>query len=190
MTSNFRLREVRIEIQPGVTLIADVSDISELKELLQFLSSENVMTLQAPSNENAKEIFSQPDSNEDPNSILELRAELPQGSLLTKKVLAFKNSVPQLLRTGLYGNVTEAILVLLYAIETGLKSPSISYDSFKPLYEGQGLKSGSSLPMLLNNLKNTGYIDKKLYDGDRTLSLSPKGNQKAIEVLKSIVNSS
>jgi len=190
MTNNFRLREIHIEIKPGLTLVADISDISELKELLQYLSSENIFIPQSSRGEKPTIAMPQPNDNEDPNNILELRAELPQGSLVSKKILAFKNSVPQLLRTSLFGNVTEAILVLLYALEIGLKSPAISYDSFKSLYDGQGLKSGSSLPMLVNNLKNTGYIDKKLYDTDRTLSLSPKGGQKAIEVLKSIINSS
>lgn len=119
---------------------------------------------------------------------MEMRSDLPQGTLSTKKIVAFKNGVPQLLRTTIYESVTDAVLVLLYAVEIGLKNNSIAYDEFKPLYEGQGLKTGSSLPMLLNNLKNSGYLDKKQYDANRTLALSPKGADKAIDVLKSLAN--
>jgi Mn-dependent DtxR family transcriptional regulator len=41
--------------------------------------------------------------------------------------------------------------------------------------------------MLLSNLKNSNYIDKKAYSTDRTLTLTAKGEKKAIEVLKSLI---
>lgn len=189
MPDSFKFREVQIQIQPGVTLVVDVGNSTELKALLQHLRDEGL----APSATNtvSKETATPvdvPSASDDPSAIVEIRSELPSGSLAKKKVLAFKNGVPQLIRTGIFANVTDAVLVLLYAVEVGLRSGSIAYDNFKPLYESQGLKSGTSLPMLLNNLKNAGYIGKKQYDTSRTLTLSPKGSQKAEEVLKGIVS--
>lgn len=191
MPNSFRLKEIQIQIMPGVTLIAEVNDISEAKALIEQLTAEGFKPTPA-SSEKQRQLDAEGGNlnMDDPASVVETRAELPSGALSAKKILAFKSGIPQLLRTNIYDSVTDALLVLLYAVETGLKNASIAYGDFKPLYETQGLKSGSSLPMLLNNLKNNGYIDKKQYDADRTLVLSPKGAEKAIDVLKATTNKS
>lgn len=90
----------------------------------------------------------------------------------------------------LFNAVSDAALVLLFSVEAGLKRSSIEYEAFKGLYESQNIKSGSSLPMLLNNLKNANYIDKKTYDSDRTVRLTAKGEKRAINVLKEVIRQS
>ncbi len=186
MPTNFKLRELRIQIQPGVTLIVDVTTIEEVKELLVFLKEHDLLK------EHQAIIQPHPPSvtpqvlTDDPQGRVELNAGIPSGSLVSKKILAFKDDVPQLLKPALFGNVTDAVLALAYTVEIGLRSSKIPYEQFKSLFEAQSIKSGSSLALLLNNLKGSGYIDKKLYDTDRTISLTAKGSQKASEVLQSI----
>jgi len=43
--------------------------------------------------------------------------------------------------------------------------------------------------MILNNLKNAGYVDKKAYEENRILLLTAKGERKGIEVVKSACGS-
>jgi len=190
MSDRYKIREVHIEIRPGVTLIADLSSPSELKNLLKDLSNEKLLDAQ-PTKQTVtrrSQSVSQlpPSTPDDPASRIELRAGITHGDLQSSNVLAFKDDVPQLLRPGNFKTVSDATLVLLFAVETGLKTTSIDYDSFKALYEDQNLKSGSPLPMLLTNLRNAGYLDKKPYTSERKLRLTAKGERKAIDVLKSV----
>jgi hypothetical protein len=62
----------------------------------------------------------------------------------------------------------------------------MAYDDFKDLYDAQNIKSGSSLPVLLTNLRNAGYIDKKTYSADQTIRLTAKGSNKAEDVIKAL----
>jgi len=190
MENNYKLKELKIIIRPGVELTAIVDSISDVTKLLEDLKKENFesVTIKPP------ELGAPPlppnlnlNNFDDPHSKIELQASLQSNSLIEKKVLAFKDNIPQLLRPNIFGNTTEALLVLLYAIEVGLNKKSIEYDAFKSLYDGQNIKSGSSLSMLLNNLKNSQYIDKNTYDKDRTIILTAKGAQKGVEILNIII---
>ena len=124
--------------------------------------------------------------NESPVGRIETRAGLPSGKLASAKVLAFKDGNPQLLCPAAFPSVSDATLFLLYAVEIGLKKPSIPYDDFKDLYDAQNIKSGTALPMLLTNLRNAGYVDRKVYGADRTVRLTAKGATKAEEVIKGL----
>lgn len=190
MASNFKLKELRIIVKPGVTLIADVDTVEDVHALLENLSQNGLYDTKAieSGGGDVEQRTEQSDArvdNETPESRIELRAELTRGYLRQKNVLAFKDGVPQLLRPTTFPAVTDAALVLIFAVEAGLKKSSISFDDFKALYEEQNIKSGSSLAMLLNNLKNAGYLDKKAYLSDRTIRLAAKGEKRAAEILKS-----
>lgn len=191
MDNGYKLKELRITIKLGVELIATVNNISDINKLLEDLKKESFepTAIQKPNEELIPSSNLDHNNYEDPNSRIELNAGLEQNSLLDKKVLAFKDNVPQFLKISIFNKTTDALIVLLYAIEFGLRKKSIDYDSFKSLFDSQNIKSGSSLSMMLNNLKNSQYIDKTVYDKDRTILLTPKGSQKAVEILKSIVKS-
>jgi hypothetical protein len=165
--------------------VAAVESVSAIKKLLEALSAENLspqfVENKAESRDDDKKKMVVDDT---PASRLEMKSSIPAGSLLKSNILAFKDGAPQLLRPNAFKNTTEAVLALVFAVESGLKSPKIDYESFKGLFESQNIKSGSPLSMLLNNLKNSGYLDKKAYDTDRTVVLSARGEQKAIEVLQ------
>jgi hypothetical protein len=183
MDNIYKLREVKITLKPGVELIAEVNSVAEIKKLLKDLEAENLQFTPVVSRRNENVIDESIDTD-NPSAIIETRADLPIGSLSSKKILAFKDNIPQLIRPQIFVNVTDALIVLLYAVEIGLKNSNIPYESFKSLYESQNIKSGSGFSMLLNNIKNASYIDKKSYEADRTIRLTPKGEQRAIEIMK------
>lgn len=188
MSSNYKIRELRVELRPGVILVADVDSVEAASRLLKELQETKLVTTVRTTDERQRGNKDSVRHTDEPASRLELRAGLPSGSLATKNIVAFKDNVPQLLRPNIFAAVSDAALVLLYAVEGGLQSASIDYESFKGLYDSQNIKSGSPLTMLLTNLRNAGYLDKKTYTTDRTLRLTAKGDKKAAEVLKELVS--
>ena len=71
-------------------------------------------------------------------------------------------------------------------MEIGLKRSAVSFDDFEDLHDAQNIKSGTPLPMLMTNLRNAGYIDKKAYATDRTVRLTAKGAAKAEQVITAL----
>ncbi len=190
--ASYKITEVRIEVRPGVSLTAEVSSATELKQLLEDLEKEGFSKSGFREKQKEREAsgsVSESSHEETPGTRIETRASLAPGRLATAKVLAFKDGSPQLLRPAAFASVSDASLSLLYAVEIGLKKSSIAYDDFKDLYDAQNIKSGTPLPMLMTNLRNAGYIDKKAYAADRTIRLTAKGAGKAEEVIKNLCGS-
>jgi hypothetical protein len=187
---SYKITSIRVEIRPGVFITAEVSNVEDVKHVLEDLKKVDLLAEDetARARRSQKHQPSPPASTEDdsPEARLAGRASIPVATLHAAKILAFKDGVPQLFRPGMFASVSDATLSLMYAAEIGLKKSSIAYEDFKALYEAQNIKSGSPLPMLLSNLHNGGYIDKKAYSTDRTVRLTAKGEKKAEEVLKSL----
>ena len=181
MADAVKYRELRIEIRKGVTLVIDVASRADIDAALADLANLNVK-IDAASEDEDEDSGKQRENLETADSRLETRAALPPDSLKKKGILVIKDGVPQLLRPGSF-SVSDAALVLMFAVEAGTKRPSVSFDEFKAIFDQQNVKSGSPLSMLLNNLKNSGYIDKAAYTKDRTVRLTGKGEKKATEVL-------
>lgn len=185
--ANYKITVVTVEVQPGVTLTAELSSTADLRELLADLAEEGLGRQASSSKRNRdSESFSDASVDESPVGRIETRAGLPCGKLVSAKILAFKDGTPQLISPAVFSSVSDATLSLLYAVEIGLQRPSIPYDDFKDLYDAQNIKSGSALPMLLTNLRNAGYVDKKAYATDRTVRLTAKGATRAEEVIKGL----
>ena len=185
MSDEYTLREVHVEIQPGVTLIADVRSMDALSGLLADLNGKGIApTTGKPTRSEEKAEKNVTPAGDTPGSRIEVNAGIPEGSLTKKNIVAFKDDVPQLLRPSAFGAITEAALVLLHSVETGLRNQEVDYDSFKGLFEQQNVKSGTPLSMLMTNLRNSGYIDKNAYKNGRRLRLTAKGDKQAIEILK------
>ena len=185
MSDEYTLREVHVEIQPGVTLIADVRSMDALSRLLADLKGKGIAP--TPGRANRSEETGERNltpAGDTPASRIEVNAGIPKGSLTRKSIVAFKDDVPQLLRPSAFGTVTEAVLVLLHSVETGLRNQEVEYDSFKGLFEQQNVKSGTPLSMLMTNLRNSGYLDKNAYKNGRRLRLTAKGDKQAMEILK------
>jgi hypothetical protein len=189
MASELKLKQLQIEVRPGITLIAEVSTLDDVKAVLAAVQKAGLLdpsSLQAKTRERRQDDDSE--QGETPERRVEIRAGLDKGTLATRQILGFKDGVPQLLRPNTFSTVSDAALVLMFAIESGLRQSSIPFEEFKAVFEEQNIKSGSSLSMLLNNLKNAGYLDKKSYLDTRKLRLAAKGERKAIEVLKDYGN--
>ena len=186
--SQIRYRELHIRLNDSIALVIDVGSKEEIKNALAELAEFSQLV---PGNQKSSHTADAPETNladdaESPETRLEVRAGLEKGSLRSKTILAFKDSTPQLIRPSSFASVSDATLTLLLAVEAGLKRSSISFDDFRTIYDAQNIKTGSQLTMLLNNLKNSGYIDKTQYNNDRTIRLSAKGERKATEVLATL----
>jgi hypothetical protein len=188
MSENYSLREVHVTLQPNVVLIAEVDSIAAIKKLLKDLQSAQFET-KAIDIKLDQGSSGQKASDDSPESRMESKSRLSLGSLKKANLIAFKDNVPELLLPGNL-SVTDAVLILLFAVETGLKKQKIEYEAFKALYESQNIKSGSPLSVKLTDLRNEGYVDKKLYAEQQSLRLTAKGEGKAIEVIKKLASGS
>jgi hypothetical protein len=192
MSEGYTINEVQIDVRAGLRLIAKVSSIEDLRKLLDDLKTggfELGAPSVAPAVPESKATKHEPSAKpmvESPESNIETRAGLSAGRLVGTKVLAFKDGVPQLLRPGMFTSVSDATVLLAYSLEVGGKRPTSTYEDFKAVFDAQNIKTGTPLPMLLNNLKNAGYIDKGAYSSNRSVRLTAKGERKAEEVLKSV----
>jgi len=193
MSDKYTLTEVRAEIHPGVTVIASVSTLDGLASLLEDLKAHGMgpddrkkkHTDKDGAGTQAKDASDA--ACDSPSARIEVNAGIEKGSLEKCNVLAFKDGVPQLLRPGAFTSVTEGALVLIHAIEMGLRSQGMDYEAFKGLYEAQSLKSGTPLSMLMTNLRNRGYLDKNAYRDGRKIRLTAKGDKRAVEIMKEMI---
>jgi hypothetical protein len=191
MNEKYLLKEVHIEVQQGVKLIAEVPTLEALHKLLSDIKKNNISPVAIKKEHNqgkgeSKKVIET--LSDTAAGKIEINAGLTAGTLLKSNILAFKDDVPQLLRPSAFNKAMDAALVLLHAVETGLRNSTIEYESFKALYEDQNIKSGTPLSMLITNLRNLGYLDKKEYRDSRKLRLTPKGDKKAIEILKKLIS--
>lgn len=184
---SYKLKEVQVTLSDGSVVTAGIESIEDLKKLLNDLEHLGVESVEQQQRKRQVEKGADTTSDETPESQVETRASLSKGSLRAKQVLAFKDGVPQLLRPNAFDSVADASVALLFAVEAGLKKNSLEFDAFKGLYESQNIKSGSPVSMLLTNLRNAKYLDSKLYAAERKVRLTAKGETKAIEVLKGLV---
>jgi hypothetical protein len=191
MSAKYEIKEVRVTLKTGVEVYAQVDSVEAIKQFLQDLAKSDLNILDGARGGTSRDgkplnlnLGSPP--SDTPISRVEIKASLNAGILIAKKVIAFKENVPQLLRPSLFSNVTEAVLALIFALEAGLQKSSIDYEAFKSLFEAQNIKSGSPLSTLLTNLRNAGYLDRTKFGADRSISLTGKGETKAIEVLRGL----
>lgn len=193
MAQSYKIKEVNIQLASGINLTVEVDSVQQLKELITDLKQVELLNFKASerkrNNENDEE---KPDEkidkenkldSDNPLTNIEEKAELQANSLTAKKVLGFKNENPQILKPTSIKSA-DAILILLFALEYGLNKAKVSLDEFKTIYESQGIKSGSPLSMTVNNLKNLNYLDKKVYDSSRELTLNARGVDKTKQLLK------
>jgi hypothetical protein len=181
MSEIYQLKEVHVTIRSGVTVIAHVDNVDGISRLLSDLNEKKLIEPLPPSRK--ANVEQDEHTAGTPERRIEVAAGIVEGALAKSNTLAFKDNVPELLGTAQL-SVTDAVLILLVALETGLKRTKVDYESFKALYEAQNIKSGSPLSMKLTDLKNDGYIDKKVYADEKCVRLTAKGQKKAIEALK------
>ncbi len=183
--SRYTLKTAEVQLHTGVKIVAEVGSLDAVKDFIEDVEASKIGQVVKEPVQSTK-TSPAPSVPEDPLARMETRAGLSAGSLAKTRLLAIKDGIPQLLRPTTFGNITDAVLVLMFAVETGLRRNPIDYNSFSALYDAQNLKTGSPLSMMLTNLRNQGYLDKRVYADGRNLRLTGKGEQKAIDVLKGL----
>ena len=187
MSNQYKIREVKILLASGAEIVAEVDSVKGIAALLADLANEDLEAVPPAVLPNRDVSRAPPPPTADtPQQRIETKADLAAGVLGRKKIVAFKDNIPQLLRPNAFAATTDAALILVFSYETGLRKTSIEYDAFKGLYESQNIKSGSPLRIILSNLRNAGYLDKSKYSTDKSVSLTAKGETKAVEILKEL----
>lgn len=130
MSEAYKLKEVHIQMQDGVTLIAEVSSVAAVRALLDELGGGDIKVIKHKATLKPPQYNNKEEGSDSPAARLESKAELTGGSLGAKKVLAFKDDVPELLKANTI-SITDAVLILLFAVETGLRKNKSSTNLLK-----------------------------------------------------------
>ena len=103
-----------------------------------------------------------------------------------KRLVGYKEGMVQISKASQL-QVTDAMCMLLYAYEKGYGESSIAFEQFGSLVKQNGIKLTYPLTTGIFNLKKSGYIDGKLYDDEKKISLSPQGERNAISAFKDYI---
>jgi hypothetical protein len=114
---------------------------------------------------------------EDPLERIALRLDVPGDKLRTANLFGVKGDKVQILKTQKF-TASEAVMAICLVSETGLGRPALSYEDLKEAFQESSIKSKSPLYMIISNLGNLGYIDKKRYDSQAEVVLTAKGEAK------------
>lgn len=188
MTAPYKIRELQIPVEGGAMVIIEVGSLDGVRAALEAFS-ESGLAVAAPIRPPAPPTPATPstedngDDGESPEARIAQQIGATTADVTKAGLLGFKNSTPQILKPQDH-SVTDALVLLLYAMEVGQGTTKVAYEDFKELYEAQNIKSNSPLSMRITDLRNGGYVDKKIYKQDRSLSLTAKGQKKAVEYIK------
>lgn len=182
--NSYAITTAEVSIDGGIKVVANVDSIEAVEQFIKDLQAAGLHSTTPLPRKSELPSINKDAGLEDPANLIETQAGLESGQLLRAKILAIKDGAPQILRSTIFDKVTDAVLVLMLALEVGLRRNPVNYEDFSALFESHNLKSGSPLSMLVTNLRNGGYLDNRIYSDGRKLRLTAKGQAKAIEVLK------
>jgi len=115
-----------------------------------------------------------------------LEKELNVDKSTLRSIIGYKEGMVQIARASQL-QVADAMCMLLFAYEKGFNESAIAFDQFDSLVKQNGIKLTYPLTTGIFNLKKGGYINAKLYDEEKQISLSPKGDEKAISAFKDYI---
>jgi hypothetical protein len=118
--------------------------------------------------------------------IKRLASELDIEPLGLQHMVGYKEGMVQVTKASQL-QVTDAMCMLLYAFEKGYGESGIALEQFESLIKQNGIKLTYPLTTGIFNLKKGGYINAKLYDEEKKLSLSPQGEKNAISAFKDYI---
>lgn len=119
-------------------------------------------------------------------SIKQLAGELDADPSILRSLIGYKEGMVQIGKASQL-QVTDAMCMLLYAYEKGFGESTIAFEQFDSLVKQNGIKLTYPLTTGIFNLKKSGYINGKLYDDEKKLSLSPQGEDNAISAFKNYI---
>lgn len=115
-----------------------------------------------------------------------LASELDVDPANLRSLIGFKGGMVQISQASQL-KVTDAMCMLLYAYEKGVGESAIAFEQFESLVKQNGIKLSYPLTTGVFNLKQGGHIDRKLYDEEKKISLSPRGEKNAISAFKDYI---
>lgn len=118
--------------------------------------------------------------------IQKLATELEIDESDLKPFVGFKGSTAQITKASQL-MVTDALTMIILSIEKGLGQASLSLDEMQALIDLNGVKYEYPTTTAIFNLKKVGYINGSLYDQERRLSLTPKGEDNARKAFKALI---
>jgi hypothetical protein len=111
--------------------------------------------------------------------ISRLASELDIDSSDLKRLVGYKEGMVQIVKASQL-QVTDALCMLLYAYEKGYGESAIAFEQFESLIKQNGIKLAYPLTTaIFSLLKSRNYINSKLYDEEKKISLSPQGDENA-----------
>lgn len=111
--------------------------------------------------------------------ISRLASELDIDSSDLKRLVGYKEGMVQIVKASQL-QVTDALCMLLYAYEKGYGESAIVFEQFESLIKQNGIKLAYPLTTaIFSLLKSRNYINGKLYDEEKKISLSPQGDENA-----------
>jgi hypothetical protein len=115
-----------------------------------------------------------------------LASELDLDPSNLQRLVGYKEGMVQITKASQL-QVTDAMCMLLCAYEKGYGESAIAFEQFGSLVKQNGIKLTYPLTTGIFNLKKSGYIDGKLYDDEKKISLSPQGEKNAISAFKDYI---
>jgi len=166
-----------VALQTEVTSNEVVASVADLIKQLKSQGATGVRQL------------GQSDQNDDSDAsppIQKLATELDIDGNALKPHVGFKGSTVQIIKASQL-MVTDALTMIILSIEKGLGQASLSLDEMQGLIELNGVKYEYPTTTAIFNLKKVGYINGTLYDQERRLSLTHKGEENARKAFKALM---
>jgi hypothetical protein len=119
--------------------------------------------------------------------IKRLASELDVDSSDLQRLVGYKEGMVQITRASQL-QVTDAMCMLLCAYEKGYGESAIAFEQFDSLIKQNGIKLAYPLTTAIFSLLNSrNYINQKLYDEEKKISLSPQGEENARSAFKDYI---
>jgi hypothetical protein len=120
--------------------------------------------------------------------IKRLAGELDADSSDLQRMVGYKEGMVQITKASQL-QVTDALCMLLYAYEKGYGESAIAFEQFESLIKQNGIKLAYPLTTaIFSLLKSPNYINSKLYDEEKKISLSPQGEGNARSAFKNYIS--
>lgn len=127
-------------------------------------------------------------SAEDPTERVANRLDIDAAKLRDAKLFGIKGEKVQIFKAQKFAPF-EAVLAISFVSEIGIGKTALSYEELKEAYQESHIKSGSPLYMIISNIGNQGYIDKKRYESQKEIVLIAKGVEKVKEAIEKALSS-
>lgn len=127
-----------------------------------------------------------PSSGTDTSAVRRLASELSLDQETLRSFVDFKDGMVQITKASQL-KIADALTMLLYSMEKGYSQPSITVEQFEGLITMNGIKFSYPTTTAIFNMRNSEYLNANLYEKEKKLSLTPKGETNASRAFKQLM---